>query len=47
MRADFLRFVGDIPNWSGMPPAEIKRRLDAKMDQLFDDLQNSFAEIGK
>jgi hypothetical protein len=47
MRADFLRFVGDIPNWSGMPPAEIKRRLDAKLDQLFDDLQNSFAEIGK
>jgi len=47
MRSDFLRFVGDIPNWSGMPPAEIKKRLDAKMEQLFSDLHNSFAEIGK
>jgi hypothetical protein len=47
MRADFLRFVGDIPNWSGLPPAEIKKRLDAKLDQLFGDLEHSFSEVGK
>ena len=47
MRAEFLRFVGDIPNWSGMPPAEIKKRLDAKVDQLFLDLKTAFDELGK
>jgi hypothetical protein len=47
MRAEFLRFVGDIPNWSGMPPAEIKKRLDGKVDQLFDDLKTAFDDLGK
>ncbi len=47
MRSEFVRFVADIPSWAGMPPAEIKKRLDAKVDHLFSDLKTAFDELGR
>lgn len=44
-RSELMRFAGDIPNWEGLPAAQLQARVDEKVESLCTELANAFADL--
>jgi hypothetical protein len=44
-RSELLRVGGDVPNWEGLPAADMQKRWDEIMERLCSELSNSFSEL--
>lgn len=47
MRAELLRFAGDVPNWEGLRASEMQVRVDAQVRSMCEQLSNQFSELYK
>lgn len=47
MRAELLRFAGDVPNWEGLRASEMQVRVDAQVRSMCEQLSDQFNELYK
>lgn len=45
MRAELLRFAGDVPNWEGLRASEMQVRVDAQVRSMCEQLSDQFSEL--